>query len=139
MPSKHISKEVEMAINYMQEAIVVSIQIATKIHAKTYETTTKYIVTQTAEETQMAAKHEEAIAERQQELDHFWGFISDNANLINPVQSFPDYLQHRTTASHNSYELQLRSFTHTHIYIYINITLLYVKLLHIYYSIKITN
>ncbi|KAL5571151.1 hypothetical protein UlMin_020748 [Ulmus minor] len=47
------------------------------------------------EEAQKAAKRvEDAIGEKQEEMDRLRGFISDNTNLINLVQKLPDQLHH---------------------------------------------
>ncbi|XP_065876797.1 uncharacterized protein [Euphorbia lathyris] len=48
-----------------------------------------------AEETKKAAKRvDDAIAEKQKELDHFKEFSADNTNLINLVSRLPDELHH---------------------------------------------
>ncbi|XP_010258585.1 PREDICTED: RNA polymerase II subunit 5-mediating protein homolog isoform X2 [Nelumbo nucifera] len=47
------------------------------------------------EEAQKAAKRvQDAIADRQKELEHLHSFISDNINLVNLVQKLPDELFH---------------------------------------------
>lgn len=47
------------------------------------------------DEAQKAVKRvEDAIAEKQKELDHLKQFIADNTNLINLVSCLPDELHH---------------------------------------------
>lgn len=41
-----------------------------------------------------ATRVQDAISEKQRELEHLLGFISDNANLINLVQKLPEELHH---------------------------------------------
>ena len=41
-----------------------------------------------------AMRVQDAISDKQRELEHLRGFISDNANLINLVQKLPEELHH---------------------------------------------
>lgn len=53
------------------------------------------------DDVQKAAKRvQDALSEKQQELERVKEFISDNTNLINLVQKLPEELHHDIMASH---------------------------------------